>query len=190
MPLCMILSALPGSLIDSVEAMALPPSFLISLTTSCAGPSSCPAPSRVAPISQTTTLRAFFRHQKRDAAADAARRAGDDGDFARNDARHQLILPTLRARSRRSFAVSPTAHPRSAYCPPRSRRSRIAATAANCSRKAGISMPPRSVASAHPCFSSSPVLLVMIPSPAPFSSCRAEQSVTARSRRPARCRIP
>src|ERR1700722_14161410 len=56
----MILSALPGSLIDSVEAMASPPSFLISLTTSCAGPSSCPAPSRVAPISQTTTFAPSF----------------------------------------------------------------------------------------------------------------------------------
>jgi hypothetical protein len=27
-------------------------------------------------------LGAFFRHQKRDAAADASRRAGDNGDFA------------------------------------------------------------------------------------------------------------
>src|SRR5580704_9615175 len=50
-----ILSALPGSLIDSVEAIASPPAFLISLTTSCAGPLSVPAPSRPAPISQTTT---------------------------------------------------------------------------------------------------------------------------------------
>src|SRR5579862_3022905 len=50
-----ILSPLPGSLIDSVEAMAWPPAFLISLTTSCAGPLSVPAPSRPAPISQTTT---------------------------------------------------------------------------------------------------------------------------------------
>src|ERR1700733_14709631 len=53
---CTILSALPGSLIESVEAMALPPAFLISLTTACAGPVSVPAPSRLAPISQTTTL--------------------------------------------------------------------------------------------------------------------------------------
>src|SRR5208282_5658350 len=51
-----ISSPLPGSLIDSVEAMAWPPAFLISLTTSCAGPASVPAPSRLAPISQTTTL--------------------------------------------------------------------------------------------------------------------------------------
>src|ERR1700688_2377295 len=51
-----ILSPLPGSLIDSVEAIALPPAFLISSTTSCAGPASVPAPSRLAPISQTTTL--------------------------------------------------------------------------------------------------------------------------------------
>src|SRR5579864_1599360 len=51
-----ILSALPGSLIDSVEAIAWPPAFLISSTTSCAGPASVPAPSRLAPISQTTTL--------------------------------------------------------------------------------------------------------------------------------------
>src|SRR5580704_17863355 len=51
-----ILSALPGSLIDSVEAIASPPAFLISSTTSCAGPASVPAPSRPAPISQTTTL--------------------------------------------------------------------------------------------------------------------------------------
>src|SRR5580704_12450511 len=51
-----ILSALPGSLIDNVEAMAWPPAFLISSTTSCAGPASVPAPSRLAPISQTTTL--------------------------------------------------------------------------------------------------------------------------------------
>src|SRR5271155_3782817 len=53
---CTILSALPGSLIDNVEAMALPPAFLISSTTACAGPVSLPAPSRLAPISQTTTL--------------------------------------------------------------------------------------------------------------------------------------
>src|ERR1700724_2743928 len=51
-----ILSPLPGSLIDNVEAMAWPPAFLISSTTSCAGPASVPAPSRLAPISQTTTL--------------------------------------------------------------------------------------------------------------------------------------
>src|SRR5580692_7608908 len=51
-----ILSALPGSLIDSVEAMALPPAFLISSTTVCAGPASVPAPSRLAPMSQTTML--------------------------------------------------------------------------------------------------------------------------------------
>src|ERR1700692_2722164 len=51
-----ILSPLPGSLIDSVEAMAWPPALLISSTTSCAGPASVPAPSRLAPISQTTTL--------------------------------------------------------------------------------------------------------------------------------------
>src|SRR6202034_1676894 len=56
----MILSALPSSLIDSVEAIASPPFFLISLTTSCAGPSSCPAPSRLAPISQATTLAPSF----------------------------------------------------------------------------------------------------------------------------------
>src|ERR1700733_7918197 len=55
-----ILSALPGSLIDSVEAIASPPALLISLTTSCAGPSSWPAPSRLAPISQTTTLAPSF----------------------------------------------------------------------------------------------------------------------------------
>src|SRR5277367_4587196 len=52
---CTILSALPGSLIDSVEAIASPPAFLISCTTSCAGPASLPAPSRLAPMSQTTT---------------------------------------------------------------------------------------------------------------------------------------
>src|SRR3984957_1534879 len=51
-----ILSPLPGSLIESVEAMALPPAFLISSTTACAGPVSVPATSRLAPISQTTTL--------------------------------------------------------------------------------------------------------------------------------------
>src|SRR4029077_3283443 len=51
-----ILSPLPGSLIDNVEAMAWPPAFLISSTASCAGPASVPAPSRLAPISQTTTL--------------------------------------------------------------------------------------------------------------------------------------
>src|SRR6202035_1332737 len=51
-----ILSPLPGSLIDNVEAMAWPPAFLISSTTSCAGPASVPAPSRLARISQTTPL--------------------------------------------------------------------------------------------------------------------------------------
>src|ERR1700692_3490046 len=55
-PALTILSPLPGSLIDSVEAMAWPPALLISSTTSCAGPASVPAPSRLAPISQTTTL--------------------------------------------------------------------------------------------------------------------------------------
>src|SRR5579863_3487617 len=50
-----ILSALPGSLIDSVEAIASPPACLISSTTACAGPTSVPPPSRLAPISQTTT---------------------------------------------------------------------------------------------------------------------------------------
>src|SRR5580704_12128391 len=50
-----ILSALPGSLIEAVEAMASPPAFLISAATACAGPASLPAPSRLAPISQTTT---------------------------------------------------------------------------------------------------------------------------------------
>src|SRR5579862_2901593 len=52
---CTILSALPGSAIDSVEAIASPPDFLISSTTACAGPASVPPPSRLAPISQTTT---------------------------------------------------------------------------------------------------------------------------------------
>src|ERR1700680_4606016 len=51
-----ILSPLPGSLIDNVEAMAWPPAFLISSTASCAGPASVPAPSRLGPRSQTTPL--------------------------------------------------------------------------------------------------------------------------------------
>src|SRR6516162_8517999 len=50
-----IFSALPGSLIEAVEAIASPPAFLISLTTVCAGPASVPAPSRLAPMSHTTT---------------------------------------------------------------------------------------------------------------------------------------
>ncbi len=50
-----ILSALAGSVIESVEAIAWPPAFLISSTTCCAGPASLPAPSRLAPMSQTTT---------------------------------------------------------------------------------------------------------------------------------------
>src|SRR6516225_1299141 len=50
-----ISSAFFGSAIDSVEAIALPPPRLISSTISCAGEASVPAPSRLAPMSQTTT---------------------------------------------------------------------------------------------------------------------------------------
>src|SRR5262245_39675479 len=50
-----ISSAFLGSAMESVEAMASPPWRLISSTTSCAGPASAPAPSRVAPMSHTTT---------------------------------------------------------------------------------------------------------------------------------------
>ena len=39
-------------------------------------------------MSQTTTRGALLRQQQRDAAADAARRAGDDGDLAGDDACH------------------------------------------------------------------------------------------------------
>ena len=81
-----ISSAFFGSAIESVEAMALPPACLISLTMSCAGPASVPAPCRLAPMSQTTTLAPSCRHPERDRAADAARRAGDDRDFAGDDA--------------------------------------------------------------------------------------------------------
>src|SRR3984893_1905448 len=49
-----ISSAFFGSAIDSVEAIASPPPRLISSTTSCAGEASVPAPSRLAPMSQTT----------------------------------------------------------------------------------------------------------------------------------------
>ena len=51
-----IASAFFASEIDSVEAIASPPAFLISSTTSCAGPASVPAPCRLAPMSQATTL--------------------------------------------------------------------------------------------------------------------------------------
>src|SRR5262245_32764124 len=51
-----ISSAFLGSAIDSVEAIASPPAFLISSTTCCAGPASVPAPSRLAPMSQATTF--------------------------------------------------------------------------------------------------------------------------------------
>src|SRR5436190_18114399 len=50
-----ISSAFFGSAMESVEAMASPPLRLISSTTCCAGPASVPAPSRLAPMSQTTT---------------------------------------------------------------------------------------------------------------------------------------
>src|SRR6185312_8098494 len=50
-----ISSAFLGSAMESVDAIASPPPALISLTTSCAGPASAPAPSRLAPMSQTTT---------------------------------------------------------------------------------------------------------------------------------------
>ena len=51
-----IWSAFCGSPIDSVEAMAWPPFFLISSTTCCAGPVSPPEPSSAAPTSLTRTL--------------------------------------------------------------------------------------------------------------------------------------
>src|SRR5471030_3087097 len=79
-----ISSAFFGSTIESVEAIASPPAFLIAATVSCAGPSSLPEPCRLAPISQTTT-RTFGGQQRGDAAADAAACTGDDGGFARND---------------------------------------------------------------------------------------------------------
>src|SRR5215831_7130724 len=50
-----ISSAFFGSAIESVEAIASPPLLLISSTTACAGLASVPAPSRLAPMSQTTT---------------------------------------------------------------------------------------------------------------------------------------
>src|SRR3954451_9888234 len=50
-----ISSAFLGSAMESVDAIASPPPALISLTTSWAGPASAPAPSRLAPMSQTTT---------------------------------------------------------------------------------------------------------------------------------------
>ena len=53
---CTIWSAFCGSPIDSVEAIASPPAFLISSTTCCAGPTSPPEPSSAAPTSFTTTL--------------------------------------------------------------------------------------------------------------------------------------
>ena len=39
--------------------------------------------------------RAFLRHQERDAAPDAASRAGDDGDFSRNDVWHVFFHSRL-----------------------------------------------------------------------------------------------
>src|SRR4029079_11729110 len=50
------LSALAGSPMESVEAMAWPPFFLISSTTCWAGPASPPEPSSAAPTSLTSTL--------------------------------------------------------------------------------------------------------------------------------------
>src|SRR3954465_13209014 len=51
-----ILSALAGSPIESVEAIAAPPFLVISLTTPWAGPASLPQPSSATPMSLTTTL--------------------------------------------------------------------------------------------------------------------------------------
>ncbi len=85
---CTILSALPGSLIDSVEAIASPPAFLISSTTACAGPASCAAAVEARADIADDDTGAFGRHQKRDAAPDAAPRPGDDGDLAGDDIRH------------------------------------------------------------------------------------------------------
>ena len=183
---CTILSAFCGSPIESVEAIAWPPAFLISSTTCCAGPASPPEPSSARADVVDHDLRALLRHQHRDGAADAAARAGDDGDFAFDDAWHvtlcpsthsavtpgldpgvheacrecdltavprgasswiagsspamtavrvathaqtrQLTAPTPRRPPRRSAAASPIARPRSACCPPRSRRSRTGRT--------------------------------------------------------------
>ena len=72
--------------------------------------------------------RTFVRHQERNAAPDAASGAGDDRDFAVDDAGHALTSPKRPGRSRRSSSASPILRLRPTYCLPRSRRSRIAAT--------------------------------------------------------------
>ena len=159
-----ISSAFFGSAIESVEAIASPPFFLISSTTSCAGPASAPAPSRLAPMSQTTTRAPSCASNSAMPRPMPRARAGDDCDLAGNHAWHMRLSLSIRIASseqriasRRqrldsfaSFAVhpdvhyslaslnptprppprpggasSPIARPRSARCPPRSRRSRI-----------------------------------------------------------------
>jgi hypothetical protein len=62
-------------------------------------------------------------HRQRNAAADAPSGAGDNCDFPRDDPAHPS--PTPRPRPRRCGAASPIARPRSANCPPPSKRSRI-----------------------------------------------------------------
>ena len=97
----------------SVEAMAWPPAFLISSTTCCAGPASPPEPSSAAPTSLTRTLAPSSAISMRDGAADAAARAGDDGDFAFDDAWHvdsrltQLVQSSPPGLTRRSMIIVP-----------------------------------------------------------------------------------
>jgi len=86
-----ILSALAGSPIETVEATAWPPFFLISLTTSWAGAGvAAGAVERHADVVDDN-LGAFFRQQERDGAADAAARAGNDGDFVLDDTGHSAL---------------------------------------------------------------------------------------------------
>ena len=114
-----ILSALPGSLIDSVEAIASPPAFLIScddlLRRPGVGAGAVEARADVA----DHDARALLRHQQRNAAPDPAPRAGDDGDFSGDDVRHAFTLLSQRSPGlrRHLHTRSPTCRRRMAGSP-------------------------------------------------------------------------
>ena len=91
-----ILSAFCGSVIESVEAIALPPACLdlVDHLLRRAGVAARAVERRADVVDHDA--RAFLRHQHRDGAPDAAPGAGDDGDFAGDDAWHLLLCSPAR----------------------------------------------------------------------------------------------
>ena len=97
-----------GSLIDSVEAIASPPACLDLVDHVVRRPGIGAGAVEARADIADDDAGALLRHQQRNAAPDAASRAGDDGDFTGDDVRHRLVPQTSRATSpiMRSFAHS------------------------------------------------------------------------------------